>query len=317
MFLPMNPLFKSPVRAGAPTQIQEISHGHSLRRGRVVLWILIHLAALTALFKFHASVIPAFFMMLFVAGCLGITIGYHRLLTHGSFKTYPVVRFLLCACGTLSLFGGPVEWVGYHRRHHAHTEEERDPHSPRDGFLWAHFEWLLFRHPFDAAYYAKDVMRDKGLLFLERFSYLPPFLSLVVIYLVGTLVAHAGVAWLLWVGAVRSVLAFHSAGLVNSWTHRWGYRNFNTNDDSRNSPFVALLSFGEGWHNNHHAQQRSASHGMKPREFDVSYLVIRLMERAGLAWDVVRPDLSMLSATTEHAQTESAKVMSHEKVMTE
>jgi len=263
--------------------------GYRYRWDRVGLWFVLHAAAVAAVFNFHWSVLVPTVLMFFVTGCLGITIGFHRLLAHASFKTFRFCRFLFLLSASLSFFGGPIDWVGHHRRHHGHTEDSKDPHTPREGFWWAHFEWFFVHHPFAAEQYAQDLKRDRMCVWFDRFWFIPPLLSFGVLYLVGQWSFHEGLAWVLWAGAFRMVLMFHVTGFVNSWTHKWGYRNFDTPDDSRNSALIALFTFGEGWHNNHHASQRCAAHGRKRFELDVSYGVIRFFEAVRLAWDVVHP----------------------------
>jgi len=224
-----------------------------------------------------------------IIGPVGITLCYHRLLTHKSFQTYRVVRWLLTVIGTLNWQGGPIEWVGTHRAHHAMADHEGDPHTPRHGLLWSHLTWVMTPLDLDPAGYAKDLQRDRVTVVIERIWFVFPSAFLGVLYVIGEALFDQGLSWLLWAGCVRSVLVLHAGWAVNSWTHRWGYRNFDTTDHSTNSPIVAFLTAGEGWHNNHHAFPRSASHGMFKGEFDMTYQVIRLMEKLGLAWDVVHP----------------------------
>lgn len=262
------------------------------------MWAALHVGALAAPFFFHWSAVAAGAVLFAIAGCLGITMCYHRYLAHASFKTSRAMRFLMLLAATLSFFGGPIDWVGHHRRHHAHTDEPRDPHTPREGFWWAHFEWFFVAHPFAPERYARDLQRDKMCVFFERFWFIPAAGSLVLIFALGQWACGQGVSWLLWAGAVRSVVMLQVTGAVNSVAHRWGYRNFQTPDDSCNSRWLGLITFGEGFHNNHHAQQRSAAHGMLPGEIDLTYYCIRLLERVGIVWDVVSPSLSHAQAAS-------------------
>ena len=251
---------------------------------------LLHVGAVVAFFHWSWSGFLAAIILMQLLGPLGITLGYHRLLTHRSFETFRVIRWILAVLGTLNWQGGPIEWVGTHRAHHAKADHHGDPHTPKDGLIWAHLAWVMSPLAFDPSRYAKDLERDRGLLAIERLWFLFPVSFLFMLYAVGEIFFNEGLSWLLWAGCVRSVLVLHAGWAVNSWTHRWGYRNFSTKDHSTNSPTVAFLTAGEGWHNNHHAFPRSAAHGMFKGEFDLTYQFIRIMERLGLAWNVVHPD---------------------------
>ncbi len=262
----------------------------------------LHLLCLAAPFCFTWSGLGVMAVMWWVGGGLGITLCYHRLLTHRSFTTPKWFEYLLAIIGTINWQGGPIRWVGTHRLHHKHSDKEGDPHTPRHGFAWAHMFWVAYRdhpsqNPYDAA---KDLQRDKGLVFIDKYFPVFQFGFAAILFGLGYAFGAAygaadhsalfyGVSWLIWGTAVRAVLGYHVTWFVNSASHVWGYRNFETNDDSRNNWWVALLSFGEGWHNNHHAQQRSAAHGMKWWEFDLTWNTIRVLSWFGLARDIVYP----------------------------
>ena len=205
------------------------------------------------------------------------------------------MRFLFAFLGGISGEGSAVTWVANHRKHHAFSDQEGDPHSPRDGGLWAHMLWLFPAHSAEelsshAKRWAPDLVKDKGLYFLHQTFLLWHILIGVGLLASGWLLydRFTGISWILWGQAVRMVIVFHVTWFVNSATHMWGYRNYETTDDSRNLWWVGLLAFGEGWHNNHHAHQRMAAHGNRWWEFDPTYWVILGLERLGLAWDVVR-----------------------------
>jgi fatty-acid desaturase len=261
----------------------------------VAIWISgVHLAALAAPFFFTWSGLAICLVLYWVTGSLGVCLGYHRLLTHGSFTTTPAVRFLFGFLGGISGEGSAVTWVANHRKHHAFSDQEGDPHSPRHGGLWAHMLWLFPAHTAEeltshAKRWAPDLVKDKGLYFLHQTFLIWHFLIGATLLASGWLLydRFTGISWILWGQAVRMVIVFHVTWLVNSATHMWGYRNYETTDDSRNLWWVGLLAFGEGWHNNHHAYQRMAAHGHKWWEFDVTYWAILALERMGLAWDVV------------------------------
>ena len=230
-----------------------------------------------------------------LSGCLGICLGYHRLLTHRGFTTYPVVRRASAWLGAMAGEGPPITWIAVHRKHHQFSDQEGDPHSPHDGGWWSHVFWLFPRRH-DPQWsdtvkrYAPDLLKDPFMLMLDR-SFL--FWHL----LVGAALLAAGwwgwdlrtgLSLLLFGTFVRLAWVLHVTWLVNSASHIWGYRNYDTSDNSRNLWWVGLLAYGEGWHNNHHAFQAAARHGHRWWEIDLTYAVICLMERLGLAWDVAR-----------------------------
>jgi stearoyl-CoA desaturase (Delta-9 desaturase) len=249
----------------------------------------------------HWSDLAIFAVMYIVVG-LGVTIGFHRLLTHRSFATYKPIGYSLAVAGSMAVQGPVICWVADHRKHHAHTDEEGDPHSPHvghgtgvvgslKGLWWAHLGWLLDRHgQADPRRYARDLREDAG---MRRISAAFPFIVVAGLLLpfaagfviTGTL-AGAATA-LLWGGFVRVFILHHVTWSVNSVCHFFGRRRFATEDESTNVTWVALLSFGEGWHHNHHAFPRSAKHGLRWYEPDVSGSIIRALERIGLAWNVV------------------------------
>ena len=235
-----------------------------------IVFVILHLLAALAIMPifFRWSAVAVFLAMCWVTGAWGVTLCYHRLLTHRSFATYKWVEYLLTFFACLSWQGGPLKWVGTHRLHHAQSDMPGDPHSPRDGFCWSHVFWILHssRPNEDPMALTKDLQKDPVMLFYDRFWYVPQFVAAGVLFALGWLLAGgmmAGFAWVLWGICLRTVLMYHATWFVNSAAHTWGYRNFDTRDDSRNNWWVALMSFGEGWHNNHHAQQRSAAHGMR------------------------------------------------------
>ena len=258
----------------------------------IVIYATLHLACVAAPFFFTWSGLALCLLLYAMCGGLGITLCYHRLITHRSFATFRPLKHLLCMIGCTNLLDGPMTWAGVHRIHHANAEEEHDPHTTFVGFWWAHFEWFFFRPPQRPYDYCRDLARDRGIALIERLYYLFPSALAITLFAGGYALGAwpTALSWLLWGGVVRTVLVFHSAGLVNSATHMWGYRNFDLDDNSRNLLWVAILTFGEGWHNNHHAQPRSAAHGMAPGELDLAYALIKLLNRMGLVWGVVRPE---------------------------
>ena len=245
--------------------------------------ILFHLGAIAALFMFSWSGLTVALILAWLAGGLGVGMGYHRLLTHRGYKTPKLVEYFLTFCGMLSPEGGAINWVVTHRIHHQHTEEPgKDPHTPREGKWWAHMGWILRgtaqQYPKPVLrQYAPDLYKDPVHLFLNRFYYMP----LVILGL--SLLLLGGWPLLLWGVALRVTVGLHATWLVNSATHLWGSRRFATKDDSRNNWWVALLTWGEGWHNNHHANPVAARHGLAWYEIDINWWGIRFLQVTGLA----------------------------------
>ncbi|HTL71528.1 MAG TPA: fatty acid desaturase [Candidatus Eisenbacteria bacterium] len=247
-----------------------------------------HVGALAAFWTFSWKAVGLMFALWFLTGCIGITLGYHRYFTHRSFTTYKPVEYLLAIIGCLAGESGPIGWVAAHRVHHTYSDMEEDPHSPLKGFFWAHMGWLFQREKFLQEFdsykrYAPDMAKDRFLVLLDRFHIIPSLILTAILYATG------GWAFVVWGLFVRSVCVYHSTWLVNSASHVWGYRSFKTTDQSRNNWWVALLTFGEGWHNNHHAFQRSARHGMAWWELDLTYRVIQLLWVFGLATQIHLP----------------------------
>lgn len=268
-----------------------------------------HMAALLAL-------VPWFFSWTAVVVCVasivgfgqfGIAIGYHRLLTHRGFACPKWLEHVFAILGVCCLQDTPARWVAVHRWHHRHSDHQNDPHSPLVRFFWAHVGWVLVENGelkrtefYDR--YAKDILQDRFYVRLERvFEQIKIILiSWLVFFLLGFIpqllfggtfveALQFGGSILIWGVFVRTVAVWHQTWSVNSVTHLWGYRNFATDDDSRNNIWVAMLSYGEGWHNNHHANPRSVNHGHRYWEVDVTYQTIRLLAKLGLAHDLVVP----------------------------
>jgi fatty-acid desaturase len=246
-------------------------------------WIAVfHIGAVAALFFFSWSALAVTAVLWVLAQNVGIAMSYHRQLTHRGFVTPKWLEYAMAVCATLALQGGPIYWVAVHRLHHQLTDREGDPHSPRDGKWWSHIGWILYgtlknRNTPLLNRYAPDLAKDRFYLWLSRWHWVPATVVGVGLYLGG------GWSWLLWGLFLRVTLGLHVTWLVNSATHIWGSRRFETRDDSRNSWWVALLSGGEGWHNNHHAHPVSACHGMAWYELDFNYWLIRMLGMLGLA----------------------------------
>jgi stearoyl-CoA desaturase (delta-9 desaturase) len=212
----------------------------------------------------------------------GVTVGFHRMLTHRSFRPNPVVKFILLVLGSMSMEGPALDWAATHIKHHAQSDREGDPHSPVDGFFHAHMGWMFGNDEVNPNVYCRNLVNDRMVVFVSRTFVLWALLSLAIPFAIG------GWSGLLWGGLVRIFLTHHVTWSVNSVCHTFGRREFETNDQSHNEWIVGLLGFGEGWHNNHHAFPRSAFHGLHWWQFDLSGYLIWTLERFGLARDVYR-----------------------------
>jgi fatty-acid desaturase len=270
----------------------------------------IHLSALLALLPwcFSWTGVALFIVGVHFYGCWGINIGYHRLLAHRSFRTYPFFERVLCVVALCSMQDTPGRWVATHRLHHRHADELEDPHSPFDSVGWSHIGWLFRRNPAIrsiAVYhkYAHDVLSDRFFMALEKRPMLALgiYLSHALAYYVGGLLLAlaGGVAWpaanqwgislVVWGVLLRTVTVWHITWSVNSLTHMFGYRSHETGENSRNNWLVALLANGEGWHNNHHWDPASVTVKYRWWELDTTYGMILAFQKVGLAWDLVPP----------------------------
>jgi fatty-acid desaturase len=262
---------------------------------------------------------------IYVFGGLGINLCYHRLLAHRGLTCPKWLEHWFAILGVCCLQDTPARWVAVHRRHHHHADEQQDPHSPLVNFFWGHMGWLLVKNKdlnrlgiYDR--YAKDVLRDRFYVMLDR-NYFWVLIGSWIVFFYGGFVAELllggsvmeavqfGASVLLWGVVVRTVLVWHITWSVNSLAHIWGYRNYETDEDSRNNMFVAVITSGEGWHNNHHADPRAAKHGHRWWELDGIYLAIRFLAMVGLAQNVVMPNPRLTAsrgdgrlATREYAE---------------
>jgi stearoyl-CoA desaturase (delta-9 desaturase) len=259
--------------------------------------LVVHLALLTVLTVAPTLLAVALALVVSRIAGLGITAGFHRGLTHRSFRTGRVVQFLLAAAGCTALQKGPLWWVAHHRLHHAHSDRAGDPHSPvLDGFWHGHIGWLFtrdLRHPNPRL--VRDLAKFPELVWLDRLWLLPGLLLAVGCYFAA---GWPGVVW----GYCLSVVAvFQVTFAVNSIGHRWGRKRFATAEGSRNNLVLGYLAMGDGWHNNHHQAPASARHGLAWYEFDMTYRVIRFLAWLGLAWAVREPPAAVLAAARADA----------------
>jgi stearoyl-CoA desaturase (Delta-9 desaturase) len=219
---------------------------------------------------------------LYVPISLGVTAGFHRMLTHRSFRAHPAARAVILVLGSMAVEGAPIGWAANHLKHHVLSDQPGDPHSPLDGLLHAHLGWLFGLEEADPETYCRPLLRDRVIVAIDRLFPVWVILSLVIPFAVG------GWSGLLWGGLVRMFFVHHVTWSVNSVCHTFGHREFATTDRSRNQWTIGLLGMGEGWHNNHHAFPRSAVHGLDRWQLDVSAWLIGGLEMLGLATDVQR-----------------------------
>ncbi|MGB3515162.1 MAG: fatty acid desaturase [Elainellaceae cyanobacterium] len=249
----------------------------------------VHAVALLAPWFFSWSALGVMLVLHWLCASIGICLGYHRLLTHRSFRVPKPVEYFFATMGALAVQGGPTFWVAGHRQHHMYTEDvDKDPYSARRGFWWSHILWLFYDRPsvFDRkelVKYVPDLARDRYYQWLDRYFLLLQVPLGVALYALG------GWSFVIYGLAVRLVLVWHATWLINSATHKWGYRRFEVSDNSRNLWWAALLTYGEGWHNNHHAHPNVAKAGLTWWEVDPTWWVIRGLQMMGIAKRVIMP----------------------------
>jgi len=251
----------------------------------IIAIALMHIGAIASIFFFSWSVFFTTLGLLWLTGHIGITLGFHRLLTHRSFKAPKWFEYFVTVCGCLAWQGSPIRWVGLHRIHHRHSDQDEDPHTPNHGFFWAHMLWTLTKdEPTHKAYFAaQDLAKDPFHRWINKYFWVPQILLVVAFWFIG------GLPLILWAICLRTTLVYHTTWLVNSATHTWGYKNYETGDRSTNLWWLALLTAGEGWHNNHHKFQTSAAHGLRWFELDITYLTIKFLKLIGVASNVILP----------------------------
>jgi len=261
--------------------------GSTLHRAVVLLMVVgPFLATLVAIVQLWQWAVDwpdlALLVGFYVPLTLGVTVGFHRMLTHRSFRAHPAVRAVLLICGSMAVEGAAITWAANHLKHHAFADEPGDPHSPVEGLVHAHLGWLFGPEDADPQHYCQHLLKDPVVVFVDRTFWLWVALSLAIPFALG------GWTGLLWGGLVRMFLLHHVTWSVNSICHTFGHRAFETTDRSRNQWTVGLLALGEGWHNNHHAFPRSAVHGLDRWQLDLSASLIDTLERLRLVTNVQR-----------------------------
>lgn len=266
-----------------------VAHLQTVNWKNLSIVVSFHALAIFGLLHFSWQNLAALLIGNWIVGSLGVGLGYHRLLTHRSFKAPKWLEYALTVLGTMAVQDDAPKWVTTHRIHHQFTEQDRDPHSTRPGFWWAHIGWIIYGTANDHDLktknkYVPDLMKDRFHSALARYYYAPLLMSALILFAVG------GWTMVLWGVFGRVVFGWHSTWLVNSATHFWGSRPNRTTDDSTNNPIIAILTFGEGWHNNHHAFPASARHGLGRFQFDQNWITILLFEKLGWATNIKRAE---------------------------
>ena len=261
---------------------------------RIIPFVALHLACLAVFWVGVSVVAVAVAIALYLLRMFAITAFYHRYFSHKAFKTSRPVQFVFALLGASATQRGPLWWAAHHRKHHRHADQEADPHSPKQGFWWSHMGWFLSDSYYQADYsLVSDLKKYPELRLLDRFDILVPILLAVGLFALGSFLEHSqpqlgtsGGQMLVWGFFISTVILVHATLSINSLAHRFGKQRYQTGDDSRNNGLLALLTLGEGWHNNHHHYPVSARQGFFWWEIDISYYLLKGMARLGLVWDL-------------------------------
>lgn len=259
----------------------------------VAIVIFFHLLAIPVIFTFSWQNLAILLVGNWIVGSLGVGLGWHRLLTHRSFQAPKWLEYILSIFATMSVQDSPNKWIATHRMHHAYVETDKDPHSTRSGFLWAQIGWVVWGTAQDhdeatLKRFIPDLLKDRGHVLISQFYLVPILLSAIILFAIG------GWTMVVWSVGARVVLGWHTTWFVNSLSHIYGSRPHATADYSTNNWFVAILTFGEGWHNNHHAFPTSARHGLEWYQFDMNWIAVRFLEKLGWAKQIRTPDIKVL-----------------------
>jgi stearoyl-CoA desaturase (delta-9 desaturase) len=267
------------IKPGSPIKTKSISWV------RCLPFIATHLACLAAFWvNFSSQAILVCFLSYFVR-MFAITGFYHRYFSHRSFKTSRFMQFIFAILGSSAAQRGPLWWSAHHRFHHKHSDQRDDPHSPKQhGFLWSHFGWFIDEENFPTEKQSiTDLIKYPELVFLNRYDVVVPLLYALMLYFIG------GWQYVIWGYFISTVILYHATFLINSLAHTYGKQKFDTGDDSRNNWWLALITLGEGWHNNHHYWPSSARQGFHFKEVDITYFLLKCLEKVGLIWSLRTP----------------------------
>ena len=262
---------------------------------RVIPFILIHLAIFMVFYVGFSYTALLVFTLMYSIRMFAITGFYHRYFSHKAFKTSRLMQFMFAVIGASAVQRGPIWWAAHHRGHHVHSDTNQDKHSPKShGFFWSHIGWFLSKANFlTHQKFVKELIRFPELRLIDRFDILIPILTCIGLFFLGQYLGSnypqlltSGWQLVVWGFVLSTVLLYHSTFLVNSVAHIWGKRRYKTNDSSKNNMFIAFLTFGEGWHNNHHHFPGSANQGFYWWEIDITYYILKFMSFFGLIWDI-------------------------------
>ena len=273
-------------------QKQKDVDGDTIDWFRVIPFILIHFGALAALWTHFEWYLVWVALFLFVIRMFAITGFYHRYFAHKTFKTSRLMQFIFAFIGSTAAQRGPIWWASHHRRHHLNSDRHNDHHSPHTHhFLWSHMGWFLAKKNFlTDRKVVRDLTKFKELVLIDRFDWLPPVLLLLSLFVIGEYSSLtsgvSGLNMVIWGFCVSTILVYHCTFAVNSIAHLWGTQRYNTKEESKNNFFVALLTFGEGWHNNHHHYPGSIRQGFYWWEVDLTYYALRFLSFLGIVYNL-------------------------------
>lgn len=292
------------------------SEPHSVEPSRWIPFIMLHAFCLLVLFVGWSWEALGLAFLLYFVRMFAITGFYHRYFSHRSFKTSRIVQFIFAFAGACSVQRGPLWWASHHRHHHKVSDKDTDVHSPVGrGFIWSHIGWITSEKNIPTDYSrVKDLAKYPELVFLNRFDWAPPTMMGVFVFVLGEYlngIGHGttGAQLVVW-GLISTVVLFHATCSINSVGHIWGSQRFETGDESKNNPLLALVTLGEGWHNNHHRFPGSTRQGYSWWELDITYIILKGFEKLGLVWDLSNPqslEASKVPVRVFHTVTDNAK----------
>jgi stearoyl-CoA desaturase (delta-9 desaturase) len=269
---------------------------------RIIPFILIHISCVAVIWVGTSTTAVIICMLSYLIRMFAITAFYHRYFSHKTFKTHKIIQTIFAAIGATATQRGPIWWAAHHRHHHLHADDEADTHSPRHGFIHSHMHWFLKLKNFRTeTKRVKDLNQYPELRFIDRYDIIFPIIFAILLFVLGSFLNTfypslntSGWQLVVWGYFISTVLLSHVTYCINSLAHVFGSRSYETDDDSRNNFVLAILTLGEGWHNNHHCSPGSVKQGFKWWQIDISFYVIKLMEKCGLVWDLKYPNKRLL-----------------------